>query len=113
VRARRATDWLTARYDQTLRDLVRSSTRAAGDFKTAAKLILKVVEVKRLREIADGTSSCAEAEDRPRVASRVAQDMMRQAQYSTTARIYQHVASDDMFAAAGAAQAWIEKALAG
>jgi integrase len=47
------------------------------------------------------------------VASRVAQDMMRHAQYTTTARIYQHVASDDMFAAAQAAQAWIEKALTG
>jgi len=39
--------------------------------------------------------------------------MMRHAQYSITARIYQHVDSDDMFAAAQAAQAWIEKALAG
>jgi hypothetical protein len=47
------------------------------------------------------------------VASNVAQDMMRQAQYSITARINQHVATDDMFAAAQAAQAWIEKALAG
>ena len=47
------------------------------------------------------------------VASRVAQDMMRHAQYSTTASIYQHVATEDMFAAAQAAQDWIEKALTG
>jgi hypothetical protein len=35
--------------------------------------------------------------------------MMRHAQYSTTARIYQHVASEDMFAAAQAAQEWDRK----
>jgi integrase len=48
---------------------------------------------------------------RQRVASRVAQDMVRHAQYSTTASIYQHVATEDMFAAAQAVQDWIEKAL--
>jgi integrase len=37
---------------------------------------------------------------RQNVASRVAQDTMRHAQYSTTASIYQHVATEDMFAAA-------------
>ena len=42
---------------------------------------------------------------------RATQDMMRHAQYSTTASIYQHVATEDMFAAAQAAQDWIEKAL--
>jgi hypothetical protein len=47
------------------------------------------------------------------VASRVAQDMMRHAQYSTTASIYQHVATEDMFAAAQAAQDWIENSLTG
>jgi adenylate kinase len=46
----------------------------------------------------------------PHVTSRLAQDMMRHAQYSTTASIYQHVATEDMFAAAQAAQDWIEKA---
>jgi hypothetical protein len=39
--------------------------------------------------------------------------MMRHAQYSTTASIYQYVATEDMFAAAQPAQDWIEKALTG
>lgn len=43
--------------------------------------------------------------------NRLAQDMMRHAQYSTAASIYQHVATEDMFTAAQAAQDWIEKAL--
>jgi integrase len=51
--------------------------------------------------------------DKQKVTSRLAQDMMRHAQYSTTASIYQHVATEDMFAAAQAAQDWIEKALTG
>jgi integrase len=45
------------------------------------------------------------------VASRVAQEMVRHAQYSTTASIYQHVSTDDMFAAAQAVQDWLEEAL--
>jgi integrase len=49
--------------------------------------------------------------DKQKVTSRLAQDMLRHAQYSTTASIYQHVATEDMFAAAQAAQDWIEKAL--
>ena len=40
-----------------------------------------------------------------------AQEMVRHAQYSTTASIYQHVATEDMFAAAQAVQDWLEKAL--
>jgi integrase len=51
--------------------------------------------------------------DKQKVTSRLAQDMLRHAQYSTTASIYQHVATEDMFAAAQAAQDWIEKALTG
>jgi site-specific recombinase XerD len=51
--------------------------------------------------------------DKQKVTSRLAQDMLRHAQYSTTASIYQHVATEDMFAAAQAAQEWIEKALTG
>jgi integrase len=51
--------------------------------------------------------------DKQKVTNRLAQDMMRHAQYSTTASIYQHVATEDMFAAAQAAQDWIEKALTG
>jgi integrase len=41
----------------------------------------------------------------------VAQEMLRHANYSTTANIYQHVSSDEQFAAAQAVQAWIERAL--
>jgi integrase len=48
-----------------------------------------------------------------KVASRVTQQMVRHAQYSTTASIYQHVATEDMFAAAQAVQDWLEKALGG
>jgi len=43
----------------------------------------------------------------------VTQEMVRHAQYSTTASIYQHVATEDMFAAAQAVQDWLEKALGG
>jgi integrase len=46
------------------------------------------------------------------VKDRVAQEMLRHTQYSTTASIYQHVARDDHFAAAQAVQNWIERALA-
>jgi hypothetical protein len=35
--------------------------------------------------------------------------MLRHAQYSTTASIYQRVAAEDMFAAAQAAEEWIER----
>jgi site-specific recombinase XerD len=45
------------------------------------------------------------------VKDRVAQEMVRHANYSTTANIYLHVSSDDQFAAAQAVQAWIERAL--
>lgn len=45
------------------------------------------------------------------VKDRVAQEMLRHTQYSTTASIYQHVARDDHFAAAQAVQNWIERAL--
>jgi integrase len=39
--------------------------------------------------------------DKQRVTNRVAQEMMRHAQYSTTASIYQqHVATEDVFLAA-------------
>ena len=45
------------------------------------------------------------------VKDRVAQEMLRHANYSTTANIYQHASSDEHFAAAQAVQAWIERAL--
>jgi hypothetical protein len=46
------------------------------------------------------------------VKDRSTQEMLRHAQYSTTASIYQHVAKEDHFAAAQAVQNWIEHALA-
>ena len=46
------------------------------------------------------------------VKDRITQEMLRHAQYSTTASIYQHVAREDHFAAAQAVQNWIERALA-
>jgi len=45
------------------------------------------------------------------VKDRVTQEMLRHAQYSTTASIYQHVSSDDHFVAAQAAQDWLDRAL--
>ena len=45
------------------------------------------------------------------VKNRTTQEMLRHAQYSTTASIYQHVSSDDHFAAAQAAQDGFDRAL--